>query len=203
MIALLILAIVANPTITPKRLELTRAYCRRHYGLGSEQLVDPKIVVIHATELATFAESLKAFQPDTLPAERGELKPGGELNVGIHYLVDRDGTVHSLIPLDVIARHVIGLNHVSIGIENVGFADKLTPAQLEADAALVQELLKERPSLRYLIGHHEYNDKKLPHHVLFKELDSKYRPTVKSDPGKGFMRELRAKLAASGVRLED
>ena len=39
-----------------------------------------------------------------------------------------------------MARHCIGLNHVAIGIENVGDGEKLplTPAQVQADAALVR-----------------------------------------------------------------
>jgi N-acetyl-anhydromuramyl-L-alanine amidase AmpD len=117
--------------------------------------------------------------------------------------VDRDGDIYSLLPLDVIGRHVIGLNHVSIGIENVGVSDKLTQVQLEADAALVQDLLKREPTLHYLIGHFEYTKKNLPHYSLYKELDTKYRPTYKTDPGRRFMTELRKKLASRGVKLAD
>ena len=193
--------IAPAPIITPRRLELTREYCKRHYGLDSARLQDPQIIVIHATEMAEFKASLAAMRPDTLGPSRQELRGGGELNVGVHFLVDTDGRVYSLLPLDIIGRHAIGLNHVSIGVENVGFAGKLTPAQVEADAALVQDLLKRAPSLKYLIGHYEYNDKRLPHHALFKERDAGYKTTIKSDPGRAFMSALRKRLAEFDVAL--
>lgn len=192
-----------HPIVTEKRLELTRRYCKRHYGLDSSRLEAPQVVVVHATEMRTLKASLTAFEPDTLSPSRAEIAGHGEVNVGAHFLVDQDGTVYSLLPLDVIGRHAIGLNHVSIGIENVGSEADLTPEQAKSDAELIEDLVKRLPSLRYLIGHHEYARKDLPHHALFKELDRTYPPTKKSDPGKGFMSRLRAALAASGVRLAD
>jgi N-acetylmuramoyl-L-alanine amidase len=72
-----------------------------------------------------------------------------------------------------------------------------------ADAALVQDLLRRRPTLKYLVGHHEYVDKTRPHYRLYKELDPKYKPTEKSDPGAAFMKDLRAEPAARGIRLQD
>jgi hypothetical protein len=197
------LTVHPHPIVKRRRLELTRVYCRAHYGLDSWRLENPKIVVIHATEIATLAATLKTFEPDSIDPARKYLNGFGDVNVGVHFVVDRDGAIYSLLPLDVIGRHAIGLNHVSLGIENVGFSGKLTPRQVEADANLVQELLKRRPSLAYLVGHHEYVDKARAHYVLYKELDPKYKPTEKSDPGPEFMKSLRAELAARGVRLKD
>ena len=127
----------------------------------------------------------------------------GDVNVGVHFVVDANGDVYSLLPLDVIGRHAIGFNHVSIGIENVGFSDKLTKAQEEADVALVQDILKKRPAVEYLVGHHEYVEKTRAHYRLYKELVEKYEPTVKSDPGPAFMKALRGDLSERGVRLQD
>lgn len=197
------LEIHPHPIVTDKRLTLTRDYCKQHYGLDSAELKDPQIIVIHATELSTLKASFEAFKADTLSPLRKDLSGHGEVNVGVHFLVDRNGDVYSLLPLSVVGRHVIGLNHVSIGIENVGFADKLTSAQLEADVSLVEDLLKSQPTLQYLIGHYEYTDKKLPHYALYKELDLRYRPTYKTDPGRKFMKELRKKLASDDVDLKD
>jgi hypothetical protein len=91
-----------------------------------------------------------------------------------------------------------------VGIENVGRdGASLTVAQLEADAALVRDLAGRLPSIRYLIGHHEYTDRRLPHYALFKELDPNYRPTVKSDPGPEFMSRLRERVKQRGLTLED
>lgn len=196
-------AIHPHPVVTERRLELTRKYVKTHYGLDSAKLIDPKIVVVHATEIATLDATLKSFEPDAIAPARAYLNEHGDVNVGVHFVVDRDGTVYSLLPLDVIGRHAIGFNHVAVGIENVGFSDKLTKEQLDADAGLIADLAKRLPTLKYVIGHHEYVDKKRPHYVLYRELDPKYAPTQKSDPGPAFMRDLRAKLAARGLRFED
>ena len=197
------LEIRSHPVLSEKRLELTRDYCKRHYGLASAELKSPQIIVIHATELPTLKSSFAAFDSDVLSSDRKELQGHGQLNVGVHFVVDTNGDIYSLLPLDVVGRHAIGLNHVSIGIENVGFAEKLTAAQLEADVALVRDLAAREPALRYLIGHYEYAVKSLPHHRLFRELDPRYRPTVKTDPGRKFMGELRKRLAAVGLKFEN
>lgn len=55
-------------------------------------------------------------------------------------MVDRDGSIYQLMPEKWMARHVIGLNHYAIGIENVGGIngkDDLTDAQARANAFLV------------------------------------------------------------------
>jgi N-acetyl-anhydromuramyl-L-alanine amidase AmpD len=197
------IAIHPHPILSEKRLELTRRYCKDHYGLESAELKEPRILVIHSTDIKTLKGSFAAFAPDTLSPSRKELSGHGDVNVGVHFLIDRNGDVYSLLPLNVIGRHAIGLNHVAIGIENVGFPDQLTPEQLAADLALVEDLIKIAPSLTYLIGHYEYTDKSLPHFALFKDLDTKYRPTVKSDPGRKFMSALRKKLVSAGITLAD
>lgn len=192
------------PAPTESRRALTREYCKAHYGLDSEVLVTPKLIVIHHTVLPTLKATLETFRPERLPESRTDLQGHGAVNVGAHFVVDRDGKVQPLLPEDMVARHAIGFNHVALGIENVAKdADALTEAQLDADAALVEELLRRHPTVEYLIGHHEYADKTLPHHALFKELDAGYELTVKSDPGAAFMRRLREKLAARGVVLKD
>lgn len=110
--------------------------------------------------------------------------------------MDRDGTIYRTTPENVICRHTIGLNHFAIGIENVGCgADDLTREQAEANAALVSSLTSRHPSIRYLIGHHEYRDNRRPHHCLFREADPSYRLTAKIDPGPAFMAQVRRILA--------
>ena len=198
------LEIKAHPIDSPQRRTLMREYARVHYGVDSSTLTAPSMIVIHDTEIGTLKETFAAFAPDALPAGRAEIKAGGAVNVGVHFVVDRDGTVYSLLPLDAMGRHAIGFNHVALGIENVAKTPKdLTDAQLRADAELVSDLVGRLPSILYLVGHHEYVMKKRPHYRLFKELDASYAPTSKSDPGPEFMRRLRARLAASGARLLD
>jgi beta-N-acetylhexosaminidase len=93
-----------------------------------------------------------------------------------------------------MARHVIGLNYNSIGIENVGgenSADNLTQKQLEANIYLVNYLKKRFRSIEYLIAHYEYRC--FESHELWLELDDSYR-TKKDDPSMRFMDELRKNI---------
>ena len=114
-------------------------------------------------------------------------------------MVARDGTIYRLMPENWMARHVIGLNYSSIGIENVGGKgnkiDDLTPAQRQANIDLVFYLKSKYPSIEYLVGHHEY--KQMEGTSLWFEKDKGYR-TVKSDPGEKFMNDIR-----NGVKCLD
>ena len=50
-------------------------------------------------------------------------------------VTDTDGTIYRLMPEDRVGRHAIGLNHVSIGVENVGDGKRwpMTAAQVAAN----------------------------------------------------------------------
>ncbi|WP_317040354.1 N-acetylmuramoyl-L-alanine amidase [Robiginitalea myxolifaciens] len=177
-----------------ERIELSRAYLRDRYGIvQNDATIRPQMVVVHWTAIDNFKESLEAFYPPKLPNSRPDISSAGSLNVSAHYLVDRDGTVHRLMPDTLMARHVIGLNHCAIGIENVGGTKDtpLTKAQFQANLALVKEL-SNKYSIKYLIGHYEYT--LFEGHELWKELDAGYR-TEKTDPGVDFMQDLRKELS--------
>lgn len=177
------------------RVELTKKYIKSHYDLEVENIkIVPKIIVIHHTAIDDFNDSLSRFASQTLPSNRPDINNGGAVNVSAHFMVERDGTIHQLMPLDVMARHVIGLNYNSIGIENVGAqggADNLTKEQLEANIALVSELQKRFPTIEYLIGHYEYRC--FEGHELWLERDKSYR-THKDDPSQRFMGAIRASV---------
>ncbi len=178
------------------RVELTKKYIKSHYALDVQDIkIVPKIIVIHHTAIDDFNDSLSRFASETLPSIRADINNGGALNVSAHFMVERDGTIHQLMPLDVMARHVIGLNYNSIGIENVGgqnSKDNLTKEQLEANVALVKELQKRFSTIEYLIGHYEYRC--FEEHELWLERDKNYR-THKDDPSQRFMGELRANVS--------
>jgi N-acetyl-anhydromuramyl-L-alanine amidase AmpD len=181
--------------VTPRKLELLGEYCLRHYGSSSVELKDPKMIVIHFTEIGSLKKSVEYFLPDTVEAGRNDIKGFGKVNIGIHFFVDKDGSVLSFFPENLIARHAIGYNHTSFGIENIALDKKhLTKAQLEADTELVEYLVKRHPSVEYLIGHDEYALTNRPHFVLYKAMDTNYRMIPKPDPGKPFMKDLRANL---------
>lgn len=191
--------IIQKPIIfDDTRINMTRAYQLDHYGINTSSIkIEPKIIVLHWTAYPTLLEAFKAFEPAKLPATRSELP--GNLNVSAHFLVDRDGTIYQLMPDNWMARHVIGLNHYAIGIENVGGVDSkpdLTENQAESDAYLVCYLKKKYPTIQYLIGHMDYlNFKGTP---LWLEKDPHYQ-TIKYDPGENFIQRVRALTSNLGL----
>jgi N-acetyl-anhydromuramyl-L-alanine amidase AmpD len=183
-----------------ERQQLTLDYVRAHYDSTATTIrIAPHMIVIHATETASLDSTLRLFEPERLPAFRADIVRGGAVNVSSHYLVDRDGTIYHLVPDTVMARHVIGLNRIAIGIENVGGGNygPLNDRQLEADRWLVQRLVEGYPGITYLIGHSEYE--RFRHTPLWEERDSTYR-TPKTDPGDSFMLALRQRVSRAGLK---
>ncbi len=176
-----------------KRVEMTKSYIAQHYGMRVKNIkITPKIIVLHWTAEMSFDKSFNRLKPEKLLSDRKDIIKASLLNVSAHYMVARDGTVYRLMPDNHMARHVIGLNYSTIGIENIGGKDNkkddLTPAQLKSNIALVKYLKQKYPTIEYLIGHHEY--RQMEKTKLWLELDKGYR-TVKSDPGKRFMSDVR------------
>lgn len=173
-----------------ERRILTLEYLEQRYGLVQEEpTITPKMIVLHWTVIPTLTKSFQAFEQATLPNWRPEIKNVSGLNVSSHFLVDRDGTIYRLLPEQIMARHVIGLNHCAIGIENVGGEQDLplTKAQLRSNIWLVK-YLASKYAIDYLIGHYEYT--KFEGHPLWLEVDDSYR-TEKTDPGEDFMKKVR------------
>lgn len=205
--------------ITPERVRLTKTYLQIHNPELAAKLpagddadsirFTPRMIVVHYTDIPTLKDTIATFDKLEISSDRPLVHRNGLLNVGIQFVVGRDGTIYGLYPETVIARHVIGLNHVAIGIENVGNGDlgdsrasaPLTPAQLAADIALIRDLKHRYPTIDYLIGHQEYRDVENPHHpahALFSEAIPDYR-TEKIDPGRRFMKRLREALRETPV----
>ncbi|WP_282050879.1 N-acetylmuramoyl-L-alanine amidase [Maribacter aquivivus] len=184
-------SIVDHPiTFNEERKILTLEYLQNRYGLEQDSpKIVPKMIVLHWTVIPTFEKSFKAFDPVTLPNWRPDIKNVSGLNVSSQFMVDRDGTIYQLLPETTMARHVIGLNHCAIGVENVGGTEELplTKAQLKSNIWLVK-YLKDKYDIDYLIGHYEYT--LFENHPLWLEIDEGYR-TVKTDPGPEFMANVR------------
>jgi N-acetylmuramoyl-L-alanine amidase len=187
--------LIPYPILSRERINLTREYCQLHYRLDHYQLIKPRMVVVHFTGNSELEKSLRYFQPSQLPGNRKYIGEFGTLNVGVHFVVAPKGETYSLLPEDVIGRHTIGFNHLSLAIENVAARpSQLTTWQLHANARLISYLVKKHPSIQFLVGHHEYMNKSYPHYMLFQEFDKRYRPSIKLDPGGKFMRSLREQL---------
>jgi len=183
--------IIDKPIIFDEtRTQLTLDYLSDRYGLEQElPIIVPKMIVLHWTAIPTFEGSFDAFERPILPYWRPDIKSVSGLNVSSQFMIDQDGSIYRLMPETNMARHVIGLNHCAIGVENVGgTADRpLTEAQLKANIRLVK-YLTEKYKIEYLIGHYEY-----PYfegHPLWLEKDDGYR-TQKTDPGGDFMQKVR------------
>jgi N-acetyl-anhydromuramyl-L-alanine amidase AmpD len=193
------------PIQSDERKALISEYARAHYGIDDWRLTDPEMIVVHFTGTESDAESLSVFSPARLSSSRRDIDSGGAVNVGIHYVIWKDGTIWSLLPETDMARHTIGFNYTALGVEMTGSRpESLTSAQLDSCAALVADITRRLPSIRFLCGHHEYLQSGRAHLSLFRDLVSGYAPTVKVDPGDRFMADLRSALSARyGIDLED
>ena len=204
---------------TPYRIQLLKEYAEAHYSdfyqktTGSTEWpgieIDPKVIVLHYTAVPSLEKTFGVFAPDTLRG-RAYLNQSGKANVGVQFLVDRDGSIYQITPDNYFNRHCIGLNHCAIGFENIGSGDiseavlkgepqegpGLTLEQVNANIALIRHLKKKYPGIKILIGHQEYRQLEDPLHPgnkYFWENDPKYR-TKKSDPGENFMKAVREGL---------
>ncbi|NQY86160.1 MAG: N-acetylmuramoyl-L-alanine amidase [Colwellia sp.] len=200
-------ALIKKPNITQapiiwdeQRKQLSLEYLEEHYGIVKDApTIDPKMVVVHWTVLPTLAMTLKAFHPSLLPSYRSSISSASALNVSSQFVIDRDGSIYQLLPETTMARHVIGLNHTAIGIENIADGKNLpmTEKQLAANTALIT-YLAAKYKIEYVLGHSEYQA--FRYHPLWLEKDSNYL-TDKNDPDILFMNKLRAKLNLKQLKL--
>jgi N-acetylmuramoyl-L-alanine amidase len=164
LVALALLAPAAPPPKPPvvskpipfgaQRKAETAAYARRHYGLNTWRLENPRVIVEHYTASESFSSAYSTFAADTPDSELHEL-PG----TCAHFVIDRDGTIYQLVSLTTICRHTVGLNWTAIGIEHVGTSDAEilgNPRQLAASLRLTAWLMgRYGIQLRNVIGHNE------------------------------------------------
>jgi N-acetyl-anhydromuramyl-L-alanine amidase AmpD len=113
------------------------AYSRRHYGEREWRLVDPKVIVLHFAATDSYEAVWNTFESNA--PSLGE-SPG----VCAHYVVEKDGTIHELVPPRIRCRHTIGLNHLSLGIEMV---QETGQGSHWAD----QQILNRRPQIRAVV----------------------------------------------------
>lgn len=112
-------AIHQDPIPFPQRRKAEmRRYARRHYGLDTFRLREPKVIVEHITANSSYSATWNTFAADVADPELHEL-PG----TCAHFVIDQDGTIHQLVSLAIMCRHTVGLNDSAIGIEHVGTSD--------------------------------------------------------------------------------
>jgi N-acetylmuramoyl-L-alanine amidase len=133
------------------------AYARRHYGsfmTPTYRLENPRVIVIHYTETPSFQATYNTFAPDTPDPELHELP-----NTCAHFVIDKAGAIHQLVPLGIMCRHTVGLNWTAIGVEHVADSDGEVlqdSAQMRASLRLVRWLrCRYHIAIRNVIGHNE------------------------------------------------
>ena len=169
-------------------------YTLKHYGKVIREIV-PQAVVVHWTAMGTLESNWNFFY--------GEYRDDGTLNVASQFICGRDGTMWRIMPETKFARHIIGYNHCAIGIENVGGYngnEDLTDAQLAANVRLIKYLHAKYPTIKYVFGHYQQNAARTS--GLYIENVAGYY-SLKSDPGKIFMRGLREQLESDGLIFYD
>ena len=105
------------------------------------------------------------------------VKGNGWRDIGYHYVIYRDGSVHTGRPVEQIGAHTTGQNANSIGICYIGgyAADGKTPKDTRTEAqrialrGLVKELKEKYPGAT-VHGHNEFANKACPCFDVRKDL---------------------------------
>lgn len=181
--------IIQTPIINNyDRRKLSIQFLKEHHSIEVKKpKIVPKMIVIHRSNCDDYQTVFDSFNSTSSEANEQEL------NFSAHYLVDKDGTIYQLLPNTEFSRHVKGLNHSAIGIENIGDKSngKLTTAQIDANTLLIKMLASEYP-IEYVIGHYEYSQ--FVYHPLWQEQEDVVVNVV-PDPGAENMANIRARLA--------
>ncbi len=106
----------------------------------------------------------------TVPTIRAWHKERGWTDIGYHYVVYRDGSIHVGRPIGQVGSHVAGRNTGTIGICYVGglsadgktAKDTRTPAQRASLLWLRDQLAARHKGIRKISGHNEYAAKACP-----------------------------------------
>lgn len=190
---------VAKPRIHKKLIPYPKhrrremaAYSRRHYGRYKWRLRHPKLIVIHYAEAGSISAIYNTFRPDNPDGEFHQLP-----NVCSHYAVSAKGAVFKFVKPTIRCRHVVGLNHVAIGIEHVGFSDQDIlgrRAQLNGSLRFVHWLrCRFGIPVSGVIGHNESLSS-----PYYKELDPRFKGQTHGDWNHRDMQVYRADLSKLG-----
>lgn len=97
-------------------------------------------------------------------------KAQGWSDIGYHFVVYLDGSVHKGRPVEKVGAHVSGRNTGTIGVVYVGGVakdgktakDTRTPAQKAALIKLCKDLIREYDTIKKVSGHNQYAAKACP-----------------------------------------
>ena len=166
------------------------AYARRHYGINSDVLSRPRVIVEHVAVASSAAATRNAFVADRPDPELHELPA-----TCAHFVVDRDGRIYQLVSVKLMCRHTVGLNYTAIGIEHAGYSDgEVLNNRRELAASLrLTAWLRCRYgiALKNVIGHNESLSSPYHHENV-----ARLRSQTHGDMAHSSMRTYRRKLRA-------
>ncbi len=153
---------------TESSVNITERLLSYHHRLEARSTAELNLIVIHCSELPTLEMAREFGERITLP-ESGTGFSG-------HYYVDRDGSIYRYVTDDRMARHVIGYNEHSIGIEIVNSGrypnwfhsqhqqctEPYTTDQIEALKRLLRYLQLRHPSIVTLARHSDLDTQTIP-----------------------------------------
>lgn len=183
-----------------------KTYFQRHTGRPVISL-QPTILVMHYTVCDTFETAWNVFT-------RGARMSAGDAGTvyghpSVHFMIDRDGTIYQLLPLDRRATGTYGVNHCALQVEMVAVdeADLLNnPALLKASFRLARALTSRyHIPLRKVYAHADVSagQSVVPEYL---DLADHAYPTrypassTRTDPGEGYMAWLRYFLQYAPTR---
>ena len=165
-------------------MEILQHLVPYHRNLEMRKTAALDLIVLHCTELPTLE----------MAREFGEriLYPESQTGNSGHYYIDRDGKVIQYVEDDRTARHVIGHNASSIGIEIVNTGryphwfhsnsqtptEPYTPEQIESLRNLLQLLKRRHPQVFKIARHSDLDVQEIP-----AEDNPEVRIRRKIDPG--------------------
>lgn len=132
------------------------------------QYLSPKASSRKIDKLIVHCTATKEGQDVDVNTIRQWHKERGFNDIGYHYVIYRDGTIHKGRVEDVIGAHVTGQNTNSIGICYVGGLDEYgnpkdtrTPEQKKSLEAILRALKKRYPNAT-IYGHRDFANKACP-----------------------------------------
>ena len=120
------------------------------------------------TEIIIHCSATKEDRPVSVADIDRWHREKGCKEIGYHYVIYRDGSIHPGRALEKVGAHCLGHNQQSIGICYIGGLDKQgvpkdtrTPQQKEALVSLIQTFLLAYPNAT-VHGHNEFANKDCP-----------------------------------------
>jgi N-acetylmuramoyl-L-alanine amidase len=141
------------------------------YGVGGilkQSKRNIKEIIVHCT-------ATPEGRAETVESIRNMHKSQGWSDIGYHYLVYLDGSIHVGRDVNIVGSHCVGHNTYSIGVCYVGGVDKKlqpkdtrTQAQKKALLDVLKKLKTMYPKAK-IVGHRDYSSKACPSFDATKE----------------------------------